>query len=100
MHAQPSITLGPIGLYEEGDDADEDLFVNLPKILASCPRPGGGIQDNSVLSIEDFSQDLELRVSSRGCPFLSSFSLHLNIYSFSLPICVLSVFTSINLISR
>ena len=43
-------------LYEEGDDADEDLALNLPLLLASCPA--GGVIDGSEITIEDFTQDL------------------------------------------
>ena len=57
---EPSISLVSSVLYEEGDDADEDLWENLPKFLVDCP--GGGIINGSVLSVYDFSQDIELRI--------------------------------------
>ena len=34
---QPSVRVGHSGLYEEGEDADEDLVANLPKMLCDCP---------------------------------------------------------------
>ena len=34
---EPTISIGANTVYEEGDDADEDLLQNLPKPLAECP---------------------------------------------------------------
>ena len=45
-------------LYEEGEDADEDLKDNLKLIMSDCPA--GGLTDGSELTIEDFTQDLEV----------------------------------------
>lgn len=56
----PSISLGHSGLYEEGDGADVALQSNLSLFLSKCP--GGGVHEGSVLSIEDFSQDLEVNI--------------------------------------
>lgn len=47
-------------LYEEGEDCDEDLAANLPLFLANCPA--GGIKDSTMLTIEDFSQKLEVKL--------------------------------------
>jgi ubiquitin-like 1-activating enzyme E1 B len=58
---EPSITVGSSGIYEEGDDADEDLEANLPTVL--CKLPGGGISNGSVVDVNDFSQDLDLKLS-------------------------------------
>ena len=50
---------GESSLYEEGQGADESLAINnIPKLLVNCP--GGGIVDGSILSIDDFSQSLEV----------------------------------------
>lgn len=57
---EPSVMLSSSFLYEEGDGADEDLRENLPLRLADCPA--GGIQDGSLLSVEDFTQKLEVRL--------------------------------------
>jgi hypothetical protein len=54
----PSLTVGSSGIYEEGEDADEDLAENLPLTLAKCPA--GGIIDGTEVLIEDFSQNLEV----------------------------------------
>lgn len=53
---EPSVLLGHSYLYEEGEDADEDLRDNLPLTLAHCP--GGGIRDGVILTVEDFTQEL------------------------------------------
>ena len=47
-------------LYEEGEGADESLELNLPLALSACPA--GGIQDRSLVSVEDFTQELKVRV--------------------------------------
>lgn len=60
---EPMISMGSNILYEEGEDCDEDLKDNLPLLLAKCP--GGGIQDGAVLSISDFTQDLEMTMVVR-----------------------------------
>lgn len=58
----PSVSRGSSGLYEEGDDADDSLVDNLDKILAECC---GGILDGTILTIEDFTQDLEVSLLVR-----------------------------------
>ncbi len=55
---EPSVMLGSSFLYEEGEDCDEDLRDNLPLKLADCPA--GGICDGALLSVEDFTQKLEV----------------------------------------
>jgi hypothetical protein len=57
---EPSVMLGSCFLYEEGDGCDEDLAENLPLLLSACPA--GGIQDGALLSLEDFTQKLEVSV--------------------------------------
>ena len=54
----PTIAIGHDIIYEEGDDCDEELQDNLPKLLISCPA--GGIHDGTILTITDFTQDLEV----------------------------------------
>ena len=49
-------------IWEEGDDADSEAFcVNLPKLLPDLPC--GGIQNGVVVTVEDFSQDLEVEIA-------------------------------------
>ena len=55
----PTIMQGSNTLYEEGDDADEDLAQNLPLVLSACPA--GGVRDGSVIDIGDQTQDLTVR---------------------------------------
>jgi len=60
---QPSIVQGSNMLYEEGEDAEESLAENLPLMLSKCP--GGGLVDGSLITVEDFSQDLTVLVLLR-----------------------------------
>ena len=60
---QPSIVQGSNMLYEEGEDAEESLAENLPLMLDKCP--GGGLADGSLITVEDFSQDLTVLVLLR-----------------------------------
>jgi ubiquitin-like 1-activating enzyme E1 B len=59
----PSIAMDTGGfIWEEGDDADSEEFAaNLPKLLPDLPC--GGIHNGTVISIEDFSQDLEVQIA-------------------------------------
>lgn len=57
---EPNILTDATILYEEGDDCDEDLKDNLPLLLVDCPA--GGIRDQTLLTIEDFSQKLEVKL--------------------------------------
>lgn len=50
--------LGQSIIYEEGEGCDEDLQENLSLKLADCPA--GGIIDGAYLTLEDFSQQLEV----------------------------------------
>ena len=53
-------------IYEEGDGADTAMYAsNLGKSLKELPC--GGIQNGTVLRIEDFSQDLEVDVAVTHC---------------------------------
>eukprot|EP00605_Chrysophyceae_sp_TOSAG23-4_P001648 GSChrysophyteH1.ASY1.ANO1.1809.1 assembled CDS len=54
----PNVTCGADPIYEEGDDCDEDLRKNLPKLLSECPA--GGIKQDTELTVDDFSQDLSV----------------------------------------
>lgn len=54
---EPCIYVGDSGVYEEGEDCDEGLKTNLLKTLKDLPA--GGVQDGSMLKVEDFSQNLE-----------------------------------------
>ena len=58
---EPTIMLEGDIIYEEGDGADTASYaINLEKSLKELPC--GGIQNGTVLRIEDFSQDLEVDV--------------------------------------
>lgn len=58
---EPTIMLEGDIIYEEGDGADTTMYAaNLAKTLKNLPC--GGIQNGTVLRIEDFSQDLEVDV--------------------------------------
>jgi hypothetical protein len=56
----PSVLIDGSTIYEEGDDADESLAENLPKLLKNCPA--GGVTDGTILMIEDYTQDLETNI--------------------------------------
>jgi len=58
---EPTIMLEGDIIYEEGDGADTAMYAaNLEKTLKNLPC--GGIQNGTVLRVEDFSQDLEVDV--------------------------------------
>jgi ubiquitin-like 1-activating enzyme E1 B len=58
---EPTLMLDGDMIYEEGEDADTDAFApNLVKVLTKLPC--GGIQNGTILRVEDFSQDLEVDV--------------------------------------
>lgn len=50
--------LGAAVIYEEGEDMDDCLLVHLAKPLQECP--GGGIRDSTLVTVEDFVQDLKV----------------------------------------
>ncbi|CBJ28585.1 putative ubiquitin activating enzyme [Ectocarpus siliculosus] len=58
---EPTVGLGATTLYEEGDGADDRLVVNLTKLLKDLP--GGGIKDDTAVEVEDFSQDLTVKLN-------------------------------------
>jgi ubiquitin-like 1-activating enzyme E1 B len=63
---EPTIMLDGDIIYEEGDGADTAMYSsNLDKSLPALPC--GGIQNGTVLRIEDFSQDLEVDVAVTNC---------------------------------
>jgi ubiquitin-like 1-activating enzyme E1 B len=56
---EPTVMLEGDIIYEEGEDADTDIYeINLPKLLSKLPC--GGIVHGTVIRVEDFSQDLEV----------------------------------------
>ena len=59
FHAHTHTHTGSSELYEEGDGADEDLKDNLPLTLAQCPA--GGLVCGTVVTIEDYTQELTVR---------------------------------------
>jgi ubiquitin-like 1-activating enzyme E1 B len=59
---EPTVMLDGDIIWEEGQDADSEAFkTNLPKLLSKLPC--GGIQHGTVVTIEDFSQDLQVDVA-------------------------------------
>jgi ubiquitin-like 1-activating enzyme E1 B len=59
---EPTIMLEGDIIWEEGEDSDQAAFeTNLAKLLPLLPC--GGIQHGTVLSIEDFSQDMTVNVA-------------------------------------
>jgi ubiquitin-like 1-activating enzyme E1 B len=58
---EPTVMIDGDIIYEEGDGADTALYAsNMEKKLRGLPC--GGIQNGTVIRIEDFSQDLEVDV--------------------------------------
>lgn len=57
---EPTVSIGSNTIYEEGEDAEESLAVNLGKLLVNLP--GKGIAHDTVVSIEDFSQDFRCSI--------------------------------------
>jgi hypothetical protein len=55
---EPTISVGSNLLYEEGEGCDEELAENLVLKLSECP--GGGIQDGSIVTVDDFTQNLQV----------------------------------------
>jgi ubiquitin-like 1-activating enzyme E1 B len=58
---EPTLMLNGDFVWEEGDGAEDDYHVNLPKTLTALPC--GGIQHGTVLEIDDNSQNLTIHVS-------------------------------------
>jgi ubiquitin-like 1-activating enzyme E1 B len=59
---EPTIMLEGDIIWEEGEDADQEAFsANLTKMLPLLPC--GGIKHGTVLSVEDFSQDMTVNVA-------------------------------------
>jgi hypothetical protein len=56
----PSVSVGPDPIYEEGEGCEEELADNLPLLLCNCPA--GGIRQHSELTIEDFTQDMDVLI--------------------------------------
>ncbi|KAI9920749.1 hypothetical protein PsorP6_002214 [Peronosclerospora sorghi] len=57
---EPTISLGANTIYEEGEDAEPSLAVNLEKKLVDLPSKG--ISHETIVSIEDFSQDFRCNI--------------------------------------
>lgn len=57
---EPTISIGANTIYEEGEDAEMSLAVNLEKKLKDLP--GKGICNETTVSIEDFSQDFRCNI--------------------------------------
>ena len=55
---EPSVMIGASVIYEEGDDMDDSLLMHLSTPLCKCPA--GGIGDSSLVTVEDFVQDLKV----------------------------------------
>lgn len=55
---EPSVMIGASVIYEEGDDMDDSLLMHLGTPLDSCPA--GGIRDSTLVTVEDFVQDLKV----------------------------------------
>ena len=56
----PSMTIGDSPIYEEGEDACEELAENLSLKLVDVP--GGGMGDGAQIEVDDFTQDLSIRI--------------------------------------
>ena len=58
---EPSLSIGSSLIYEEGEGIEEDEYsMQLSKTLTNLPA--GGIKNGTVISIEDFTQDLEVEI--------------------------------------
>jgi ubiquitin-like 1-activating enzyme E1 B len=57
---EPTVSIGVNTIYEEGEDAEESLAANLDKLLIDLP--GKGMQHDTIISIEDFSQDFQCSI--------------------------------------
>jgi len=58
---EPTLILQGDFIWEEGDGAEAEFAMNLPKKLAGLPC--GGIQNGTVLEIDDNSQNLSIQVA-------------------------------------
>lgn len=63
---EPSIVLGASVIYEEGEDMDDSLLQHTETHLESLPA--GGIQDSTLVTLEDFVQDLKVTLLVRHIP--------------------------------
>jgi len=58
---EPSIMIGDNIIYEEGEDADVDAYKgNLTKMMEELPA--GGVTYGTLMTIEDFTQELEVQL--------------------------------------
>jgi ubiquitin-like 1-activating enzyme E1 B len=57
----PTVLIDGDFVWEEGDGAEEDYLVNLPKTLDKLPC--GGIQHGTVFELDDTTQNLTIQVS-------------------------------------
>lgn len=58
---EPSLNIGSSIIYEEGEDIGEDEYAAV-KAKKLVDLPAGGIQNGTIITIEDFTQDLEVEL--------------------------------------
>lgn len=58
---EPSVNIGSSIIYEEGDDIDDDEYAAIV-VKSLVDLPAGGMKDGTIITIEDFTQDLEVDV--------------------------------------
>ncbi|KAL0586526.1 hypothetical protein ABG067_003913 [Albugo candida] len=64
---EPTISIGASTIYEEGECAEASLSVHLDKVLSALP--GSGIRHDTIVLIEDFSQDFQCQLHVSHCEF-------------------------------
>ncbi|CAI5735295.1 unnamed protein product [Peronospora destructor] len=57
---EPTISIGANTIYEEGEEAETSLAINLEKKLVDLPS--NGIHHKTTVSVEDFSQDFRCNI--------------------------------------
>lgn len=58
---EPSLNIGSSIIYEEGEDIGEDEYAAV-KAKKLVDLPAGGVQNGTIITIEDFTQDLEVEL--------------------------------------
>ncbi len=58
---EPTLNIGASIIYEEGDDIDKDEFAAIV-VKKLVDLPAGGIKHGTIITIEDFTQDLEVEI--------------------------------------
>lgn len=56
---EPTLNIGASIIYEEGDDIGEDEYAAMV-VKKLVDLPAGGVQNGTIIKIEDFTQDLEV----------------------------------------